>query len=87
MKTYHLLYFYNPNCPHCKAFTPKLEENIANNKSISCAKIDVTQIYNQEICSDYEVNAVPQVCFFKKMDNTVLGNDEETLKNIIIKID
>lgn len=60
------LYFYNPNCSHCKYFNITFDETIKTIINIEFKKIDVTM--DHALCTQYKIVATPTVIFLENND-------------------
>ena len=61
---YVLYYFFNPNCVHCKRFTPTwndVSRKIQNNNNISLRAVDSTKPENENISFYYNITGFPTV--------------------------
>lgn len=55
--------FYSDSCVPCKRMSPLLAELEESSENIKVAKINIG--FEQELCSEYDVQAVPTLVFFK----------------------
>ena len=59
-----LYYFYNPNCPHCKRFTPawnELSDGLQGNDKVAPRAVDSTNPENENLVFYYNITRFPTI--------------------------
>ena len=76
-----LMYFFMPECGHCKKFTPeweKLQTKVDTDRApVRLSKIDGTQDANKEVVNQYNVRGFPTV-ILEKGDESHVYDGERT---------
>ena len=82
-----LIYFTATWCGPCKQIAPffnSLKETYKN-KSIIFKKIDVDDDEHSDLCEELSISAMPTFKFIRNgvILNTIVGNDEEGISNLL----